>query len=307
MNSSTPVVSVVMPTLNCKEYLSKTIESVLGQTFLDFEFIIVDDNSTDGTREIIGNFASKDSRVVLVDGDRKGIGGALNKGCKLAQGKYIARIDADDICQPNRLQEEVDYLESHNDVVLVNSDYFVIDECGNKQGRNYPCSWASVIKKLLSLNMNPIAHPTCMFKRDIYNKTSGYPFTPSHEDLILWRELISYGNVGTIKHPLILHRMIGTTLSRKYIGNPYEKILKAIVNKIIKEKGQVQDDILLYKNIMKKASALAAPSKYEEETTLGEIIYRKFGRFLPDKLSESLIIFLKNTYLYFQFSCWKLD
>ena len=300
-----PLVSVVMPTFNCKEFISLTLESVINQTYKDFEFLIVDDCSSDGTRDIINEYSKKDSRIILIDGDKQGIGGALNKGCILAKGKYIARIDADDICLPTRFQDEVDFLEDHNDVVLVHSDYYAIDEKGKVLGRSYPCSSMKVIRKLLDLQLNPIAHPTCMFRKETYLKTTGYPLTPSHEDLILWRSFVKYGDVGTINYPLVQHRMMGISLSKKFIGNPYEKVLNAMIAKIISDGGCQNEDIDIYKKVMKMASSLPVKSLYNQEKSLGEILYRSFGRFLPESLSQELIIMIKNVYLYFRYLCWK--
>lgn len=293
-----PLVTVLMPTYNSCDYIAETIDSVLNQTYRNFEFIIVDDFSTDGTREIIESFMAKDARIKLVDGEKKGIGGALHLGCMLAKGKYIARIDADDNCLPTRLAEEVAYLEKYPQIVLVNSDYYVTDEKNNRLGRNYPCSWNSVMVKMMMKYQNPIAHPTCMFRRDAYLKTDGYPMTPSHEDLILWRSLIKYGKFGTIKHPLIEHREIGTTLSRKYLGNPYESIMTAMINKIINDCGKVQEDIDAYKSIIKLANKHINEIEYEVEVTMGEHIDKCIGHFLPIKYKSDFIVFIKDLYLW---------
>lgn len=300
-----PLVTLVMPTMNCVDFLSDTIDSVLCQTLNDFEFIIVDDNSTDGTRELLKKYAEKDARIIIEDGDQKGIGGALNKGCLLSKAEYIARIDADDICMPERLEKEVEYLNNHPDVVLVAADYYVMNEEGKCEGRNYSCTSNRVIKKMLRRNLNPLAHPTCMFRKNVYLKTKGYPLTPTHEDLILWKSMIQYGKIGVINKPLIRYRMMGSTLSKKFRGNPYEAILKSFVNKIICEEGQNAQDVVLYKKVMKIASTCILPGHYSKEVTKGEYIHRVLRRYIPESLLNFIIVNMKNVFLYFRYSCWR--
>src|SRR4051812_10668575 len=105
-----PLISVVMPVYNCQRYLASAIGSILTQSYADFEFVIVDDGSTDRSREIIEGFAKKDSRVKLISRPNTGIVGALNDGVAAARGKYIARMDADDISMPERFQKQLDYM-----------------------------------------------------------------------------------------------------------------------------------------------------------------------------------------------------
>lgn len=112
-----PVVSVLMPTYNAEKYLKEAIDSILNQTFTDFEFLIIDDNSKDKTKKIIGKY--NDKRIKLIKGPQKGLAAALNCGIKKAQGKYIARMDADDISLPARFEKQVNYLEAHPEITVL--------------------------------------------------------------------------------------------------------------------------------------------------------------------------------------------
>ena len=109
--SSNPMISVVMPVYNGEKFLKEAIESILNQTYKDFEFLIVYDESTDGTLSIIQEFQERDARLVLINGDKEGISGALNKGIKKSRGKYIARLDADDISLPTRFENQINHME----------------------------------------------------------------------------------------------------------------------------------------------------------------------------------------------------
>ncbi|GHT42019.1 hypothetical protein AGMMS49921_06250 [Endomicrobiia bacterium] len=115
----TPKVSVVMPTYNTETHLSKAIDSILAQTFDDFEFLIVDDNSTDKTREIIKSY--NDKRVRLIDGRCNGLAAALNHGICEANGEYIARMDADETSLPTRFGKQVVYMDEHRDITVLGS------------------------------------------------------------------------------------------------------------------------------------------------------------------------------------------
>ncbi len=127
-----PRVSVLMSVYNGERFLRDSVESILGQTFTDFEFLILDDGSTDSTCEILEEYANKDARIVLVRNDRNlGLTRSLNKGLRLVRGEYLARQDADDISLPKRLEMQVKFLDAHPEVGVVGSALEIIDENGN--------------------------------------------------------------------------------------------------------------------------------------------------------------------------------
>lgn len=131
-------VSVVMPAYNCERYIENSIKSVLDQTLREFELIIVDDYSNDNTVGIVEKYCSKDSRIKLIKSDENlGAGASRNKAFKKARGKYIALLDADDTCLPNRLEIQYEYLESNTSIYMVGTGSYDIDESGKKT-RFYP-------------------------------------------------------------------------------------------------------------------------------------------------------------------------
>lgn len=166
MKNDKPLVSVVMPAYNAEKYVAEAIESILNQTFKDFEFIILDDCSTDGTWEIIQEYAKKDGRVVAVRNERNlKISATLNRGIEIAKGKYIARMDADDWSYPQRFEEQICYLEENIGVVLLGSAIEVADKNLNVLNlRKYPISDKSIRATLLKYST--FAHPAVIYRRE---------------------------------------------------------------------------------------------------------------------------------------------
>jgi glycosyltransferase involved in cell wall biosynthesis len=167
--SNKPKITVIMSVYNTEKYVAQAIESILNQTFTNFEFIIFDDGSTDRSREIIERYAIRDKRIISVYNNKnKGYVGFiknLNRGLKMARGRYIARMDADDISLPDRLSKEYRYLEENPDLFLTASSYKIIDEYGNEVGKTiWDISPDEMEEKLLK--KSPILHPTIMFRRD---------------------------------------------------------------------------------------------------------------------------------------------
>src|SRR5688572_12730012 len=130
MMSGSPTVSCVMTVYNTAPYLREAVESILGQTFTDFEFIIIDDGSTDASPQILSDYAERDARIRLVSRPNTGIVKAANEGIGLSRGKYLARMDSDDVALPHRFATQVKYLDEHPDCVLVGSAAMFIDPYG---------------------------------------------------------------------------------------------------------------------------------------------------------------------------------
>ena len=132
--STCPTISVLMPVYNAERYVAKAVESILAQTCADFEFVIIDDGSTDGSHALLKQYAERDHRIRLISRANTGHVIALNQMLEIASGRYIARIDADDIALPDRFARQVGYLESHGDCVAVGSYVWLIDAAGRSLG-----------------------------------------------------------------------------------------------------------------------------------------------------------------------------
>src|SRR5512135_1833139 len=139
MMSDPPLISVCMPVYNAERYIARAVESILGQTFGDFEFLILDDGSTDGSLEILRRYANHDPRIRLTSRPNKGLPPSLNELVDQARGEFIARMDADDVALPERFARQVEYLRAHPDCVLVGSRVQLVDPEGDPL-----CDWCTM-------------------------------------------------------------------------------------------------------------------------------------------------------------------
>ena len=188
---NSPLVSVLMPVYNGERYLSEAIESVLSQTYTHFELIICNDGSTDKSEEIILSYKDERIRYVKNENNIKLIA-TLNKCIDLAKGKYIARMDADDISLPNRLYQQIQFLEKHTDYVLCGSWAYLMNDNGERTGRIKNIDSHSLIKTALFFTCS-IIHPTVVCKTEVM-KQFKYNVNALHcEDFDLWVRMANSG------------------------------------------------------------------------------------------------------------------
>jgi glycosyltransferase involved in cell wall biosynthesis len=203
---SAPTLSVILPVHNGERYLQEAVESVLNQTFTDFEFIIIDDGSTDKTWEILIEYTGRDQRIALVQNQENiGLTKSLNKGLSLARGKYIARQDADDVSLPERLERQVDFLDEHPEVILVSSHYKIIDPEGCFLGH----SQQAIDPDLVSWYMlfYNYVEGFVMFRRAPVMDLGGYREMSLHvEDYDLWLRLSKVGEIAILPKLLMKYR-----------------------------------------------------------------------------------------------------
>ena len=169
-SKSTPFVSVIMPAYNVEKYIGLSIESILNQSYKDFEFIIIDDCSSDKTLSIIQNFAKQDKRIVLLrNSENMGVTKSLNKGVKEAKGSYIIRMDADDWSYPDRFALQIKLMQDNTNVVVSGSYIEVCDsQLKTKYIRKYNIDNISIRKHIF--RYSPFAHPATIWRSDILKK-----------------------------------------------------------------------------------------------------------------------------------------
>jgi len=208
------VISIIMPIYNCALYLRDSISSIINQTFPHFEFIIVNDGSTDASLSVIQNF--DDERILLLDRVRTGQVSSLNSGLEIAHGEYIAIMHGDDIATPQRLAEQLRRLSAHEDVGIVGSACHLIDSRGMKLGmRVYPetdleIRWAGLFD-------SPFAHPSIMFRRKLLCH-SDLRYSDKYlaaEDYDLWMRMLKVTKAINIRDPLINYRVYDESVSGK--------------------------------------------------------------------------------------------
>lgn len=201
-----PLVSVVMSVYNGEKYLREAIDSILNQTFTDFEFIIINDGSTDGTLKIIKSY--KDPRIVLISRKNKGLVTSLNEGIEKARGKYIARMDADDVSLPERFEKQVEYLILHEEYAVVGSRIQEIDDSGAPHYRIVLSNELPNNSLELSLFFcNSLAHGTVLIRTDMMRTVGGYSLQhwPA-EDYELWGRISKVGRLAVLDEVLYLYR-----------------------------------------------------------------------------------------------------
>jgi glycosyltransferase involved in cell wall biosynthesis len=203
-----PTISVLMPVYNAERYVAQAVESILDQTFRDFEFLIVDDGSTDGSLEILKRFAAQDDRIRLISRPNTGYVVALNQMLALARGEFIARMDADDISAPNRFQIQLDYLNSHNEILVLGSAMRWIDPDGDLlRDHTPPSDHESIDQAHLKRLEAVICHPTTMIRRIAFEKVGYYnPDFFGAEDLDLWLRIAEIGILENLPDVLLSYR-----------------------------------------------------------------------------------------------------
>lgn len=205
MNAN-PLITVLMPAYNAEKYIADAISSVLDQTFTDFELLIVNDGSTDKTEEIVGSFA--DARIRLINKDHEGLAVALNKGIHLARSGYIARFDADDLCFPQRLQAQYDFMMDHPGYAIIGSDAEYMDKNGNYvfTHRSAAHSYEEIL--LLYKTHCPFIHSSVLFKKEVIKSADGYnELATLFEDHLLWSKLIAEHKACNLLQALLTVRL----------------------------------------------------------------------------------------------------
>jgi hypothetical protein len=196
-----------MSVLNGELYLREAVESILNQTFRDFEFIIINDGSTDGTAAILEFYQKSDPRVRVYGQENRGVGESLNRGCGLAQGKYIARMDADDIALSDRLARQIEFMEAHAEVDVVGGAVEFIDVTGKPLITvRYPETDYDIKSRAFS-RQSPVVHPTALFRRDVFVSVGGYRPVFMAEDYDLWLRFAQHGQLANLQEVVLKYRI----------------------------------------------------------------------------------------------------
>ena len=201
-----PRVSIILPVYNGGKFLREAIDSVLGQSYNDFELVVIDDGSTDDSVAIIQSYSN--SRIKLLrNGMNLGITKSLNNGIAAAAGEYLCRMDADDISMPERLKLQVGYLDGHPDIAMVGSAVILIDSNGREAGRKaYPATPVQIRKSIFV--HNPFAHGTIMVRASVIKECGGYDERFLHnEDYDLWFRIAARHNLANLETRLLKRRV----------------------------------------------------------------------------------------------------
>lgn len=225
-----PLVSVLMAVFNEEKYLPYSIESILNQTYKSFELIIINDGSTDSTKDVLNKYQN-DPRIKIITQRNIGLARSLNKGIDISVGKYIARQDGDDISEPRRLEKQVEFMEKNADIGFIGSNYHVINE------NNQITDTTNVFTKpedimLAEITSNQFGHGSILIRRKEIKKYKYDPGFRVAQDYDLWSKLLHSTKAANMITPLYRWRSIGTGQSTK----PENKALLTNTEKIIRDR-----------------------------------------------------------------------
>jgi glycosyltransferase involved in cell wall biosynthesis len=226
----TPEISVVMPVYNAEKYLSKTIESILNQTHIDFELLILNDKSTDNSLEIIKQYQAIDSRVILIDKEiNVGPANLRNEGFRLSKGTFIALMDADDIALPNRFEKQITILKSNPEIGVCGTWFTFF---GTKKNKVIRHSEKHDAIKVSFLHSCGIGNPTVILRKEALN---GLEFNNDYvpvEDYDLWSRLLPKTQFYNIPESLLNYRQHDSNISKTKIDNVNRSIRKVKINQM---------------------------------------------------------------------------
>lgn len=226
-----PNVSVIMSVHNNEQFLKAAVESILNQTYKDFEFIITNDCSTDSSLEILRDLSKKDKRIILIENNENlGLTASLNNMINLSKGKFIARMDGDDIAFPYRIEKQLNVFENNTDIGIVFTDEELIDKDGNKVCDSWKPKQVHKILEILPYHCE-ITHPSVMIKKSILMKHGLYNTAyRTGQDKELWLRLLENKvNFYYLKEKLLSYRINPQSVRKIQGENYYFKLAKTCV------------------------------------------------------------------------------
>lgn len=206
--NSVPLVSVILPVHNGERFLAAALDSLLAQTWRDMEIVVIDDGSTDDTGSILRSYAVRERRVRVITQPKLGLVSALNRGLTAARGRFAARLDADDVALPKRLEKQIAYLYANPHMAAVGSQIIIIDADGRVLRRGYYPVGEDVCRRYLATRGAPVCHPAVTFRTDAVRAVGGYRDAYRHaEDLDLWLRLGGVGSIDNLPEILLHYRL----------------------------------------------------------------------------------------------------
>lgn len=225
---ASPVVSVLLPVFNGEKYLVQAIDSILSQTFCDFELLLLDDGSTDGSLKILRKYEMLDSRIRLTTRENRGLIATLNELLTQARGKYIARMDADDVALPGRFASQLNFLERNPSVVCVGGSYEIIDGAGRYLTTFIQPSTDVEIQGLMLAGHVAINHPTVMVRSISMSAMGGYDTRyEAAEDYDLWLRIGEIGELANLNEVVLKYRLHENSVSETSGKKQRESIRRA--------------------------------------------------------------------------------
>ncbi len=292
-----PVVSVVMSVYNGAKFLDKAINSILAQTYTDFEFLIVNDGSTDNSLNIINRAKKNDSRIKIIDQENEGLVTSLNKAISKASGKYIARMDADDISMPTRLEKQVKFLDSMSKVDILGTGFIFFNSNGSELGRQGVLVNDADIKRELCLR-NPYGHGSVMMRREIFNQLGGYSNDVGPvEDYDLWLRFAKISTMAGLPDFLYKWRINPSGISQTNSSLQHTKASELATSFRRTHKYSVTLSYILKQRKYYKNINNASYIRFIEDQALFIRIFRN-EKSLPDAIKSAIAVIGAPSFLF---------
>ena len=215
---SVPRVSVLMTCYNTRAFLPEAIDSILSQTFTDFEFIIVNDGSTDDSADYLDQL--DDPRITVVHQENQGLGTPINKHLQSCRGEFICRVDSDDYCYPTRLEKQLEKMESSPELVAIGTYMKFFNENGESKTSSFPAEHDDILAGMLK-GWHTMPHATMMIRRTLFEKIDGYVWSGVGEDWGLQLDAAKHGKLGMVPEPLYKMRLHPTSTAWKGASNVF--------------------------------------------------------------------------------------
>lgn len=316
-----PAVSVVMSVFNGEKYLAEAICSILTQSFRHFELIIIDDGSVDGTASILEDFQNRDPRVQVLQQENRGLVSALNRGCSIATGKYIARMDADDMAMPDRLNLQLQFMEANPSVGVVGGNVEFMNSEGEPLGfiSDFPNSNEEIQKALLQTCV--IWHPTAFFRRSIFLASGGYRTIKDAEDYDLWLRFAEQSQLANLPTMLLRYRFHKSQISTSNRGRQVLAAVAAQASALARRSGK-PDPLEQSQEISLQSVRSMGVSEKTIQTAVARgyltwiqkacgfkeytLALEMFATMCPDQFGEVERWIVANSYLEASVACWHL-
>jgi glycosyltransferase involved in cell wall biosynthesis len=263
------ILTVTLPVYNAMPYLPAAVESILGQTYGDFEFLIIDDGSSDGSAAYLRSL--RDPRVKLTVRENRGLGATLNELFLNSRTEYVARMDADDICEPHRLEKQVAFLCEHGDVVMLGTGIDFVVGSSLAKGLVPSVEHAEIRQRLLKKRPG-VYHPTIIVKRSAWAGVGGYRIVRGGEDLDFCLRLSDFGRVANIPEALLHYRLHKESLSIKNAAEIYRGYAFAVACACAREHGLPQPELQDFVAAWNKRSRWTRMMEFSSSS--GQYLYR---------------------------------
>lgn len=231
-----PLISVILPVYNGERYLPEAVESILSQTFSNFEFIIINDGSTDNTGPILDQYQQQDARIKLCTQANQGLIASLNTGCSMSRGRYIARMDADDISLPERFERQVEFMEEHKDIGILGSRVDFIDADGKYQ-KTWQLPLRPAVVRWSLLFGCVVAHPSVLMRNEVIAELGYYRMQALHiEDYDLWTRALAITNIANLPEVLVKRRTWNKNVTSQNAiaqGESVTKVAQAMISGLL--------------------------------------------------------------------------